>query len=688
VTRWVEALRRSIARRRRTATKRPPADWRVKFRRRVILVSIALGAWALGIEARLATLQILEHADYVARAEKQHLRTIDAPAKRAEIIDRNGRVLATSADADTIYAVPSEIAEPDAVAAKLCSALGDCAARDRQALAERLRHRGPFAYVRRQVSPDQRRRVEDLNLDGIGFVKESRRFYPNKELASQLLGYVGIDNVGLGGLEAAYDAEIRGESGSVLVQTDARRHAFSRFERPPTAGSTVELTIDEYLQHVAERELHAGVVENHAAGGSAIILDPHSGEILAMANEPTFNPNVYREFDDRERRNRAVQDLYEPGSTFKVVTASAAIEEAVLPLTSLIDTNPGLIRFSATDVVREDASRNYGVLSFTDVIVKSSNIGAIKIGLRIGTQRLSRYVERFGFGHPVSTDFPGENPGIVWDAAKWTERALASVSMGYQVGVTPLQMVSAVSSIANGGELVEPRVIRAFDRDNGRQEVKSRVLRRTVSVNTVSALTTIMEGVVERGTGKRAQIQGYSIAGKTGTAAKLVGGHYSKSDYNASFVGFIPSRNPVVSIIVVVDSPHGAAGFHGGSVSAPIFKRIAEATVQYLGVSRTVDPEPPIVVATGEPEPPASVPVAPVVSFVADADPGTLPDLRGTSAREAVTRLARLGVSASMSGDGFVVSQEPAAGAPLEAVRVCRLVLDRSWRPFVGGLGP
>jgi len=489
MTQWVEALRRSIARRRRATTKRGPADWRVVFRRRVILVSIALGAWVLGIEARLATLQIFEHADYVARAEKQHLRTIDAPAKRGDIIDRNGRVLATSADADTIYAVPSEIAEPDAVAAKLCTALADCNSRDRQALAERLRHRGPFAYVRRQASPDQRRHVENLNLDGIGFVKESRRFYPNKELASHLLGYVGIDNIGLAGLEAAYDAEIRGESGSVLVQTDARRHAFSRFERPPTAGSTVELTIDEYLQHVAERELHAGVVENHAAGGAAIVLDPHSGEILAMANEPTFNPNVYREFDDRDRRNRAVQDLYEPGSTFKVVTASAAIEEGVLPLSSLIDTNPGQIRFSSTDVVREDAGRNYGVLSFTDVIVKSSNIGAIKIGLRIGTQRLSRYVERFGFGHPVSTDFPGENPGIVWDAAKWTERALASVSMGYQVGVTPLQMVSAVGSIANGGELVEPRVIRAIYRNNGRQEVKPRVLRRTVSPDTISALT-------------------------------------------------------------------------------------------------------------------------------------------------------------------------------------------------------
>ena len=333
--------------------------------------------------------------------------------------------------------------------------------------------------MRRQVSPDEAKRVAALNLDGIGFTKENRRFYPNKELAAPLLGYVGIDNVGLGGLESTYDPQIRGKAGTILVHTDARRHPFSRIEHLPTAGSTVELTIDEYLQDVAERELRAGVRENGAAGGTAIIMNPHTGEILAMASEPTFNPNAYRDSQETERRNRAVQDLYEPGSTFKVVTASAAIEEKIMPLNAMIDVSGGQIRIDRSRIVHD--THNYGVLSFTDVIVKSSNVGAIKIGFKLGTERLSEYVNRYGFGHPVSADFPGESPGIVWRPDKWTDSALASVSMGYQVGVTPLQMVAAVSAVANGGEYVEPRVLRAIYQDGRRYAVQPKIVRRAVS---------------------------------------------------------------------------------------------------------------------------------------------------------------------------------------------------------------
>jgi cell division protein FtsI (penicillin-binding protein 3) len=674
------------------AVVRPPADWRLTLRPRLVVVAAFLSTWVGVAEARLVYLQVFKRADMVARAERQHLRTVDAPAKRGDIVDRKGRVLATSVDADTIYAVPSEIGDPETTASAICRALGDCSDKDRTALAGRFAHRGSFSYVRRQASPDQRRRVEELNLDGVGFMKESRRFYPNKELAAHVLGYVGIDNNGLSGLEAAYDSRIRGKGGRVLVQTDAKRHAFSRFERPPTLGSTIELTIDEYLQHVAERELHAGIVANRAAGGSAIIMNPHTGEILAMANEPTFNPNIYREFGDVARRNRAVQDLYEPGSTFKVVTASAAIEDHVMPLGTMIDTNPGFIHINGRPKpVTEYQHHNYHVLSFTDVIVRSSNVGAIKIGLRVGTDRLSRFVSRFGFGRPVSPDFPGESPGIVWDVDKWTESALASVSMGYQVGVTPLQMVTAVSSVANGGELIEPRVIRAVYQDNRRYTVSPKVLRRTISPETAEALTTIMEGVVadKHGTANAAQIPGYTIAGKTGTAAKLVNGHYSASDYNASFVGFIPSKNPAVAIIVVTDSPR-AGPYTGGLVSAPVFKRIAETTLRYLGVPPNVDPEPPVLVARQDAGVPASLPAAsdPVVSLVADAATGTMPDVRGLSARDAMQALARLGVTPRMMGDGFVVTQDPAAGSPIDAVTYCHLMLDRSVDRLLAGALP
>ncbi len=665
------------------ANRGTTTNWRETLRTRVAVAAGLLALWAVGIEARLAYLQVIDHAHLAALAARQQMRTIDAAAKRGDILDRRGRVLATSVDADSVYAVPSELGNPRAVADKLCQALGDCRGRDRAALAERLGQTRPFTYVRRQISPEQAKRVAELNLDGIGFLKESRRFYPNKELAAALIGYAGVDNTGLSGIESTYDAQIRGRKGTILIQTDARRHAFSRFERPPTTGSTIELTIDEYLQHVAERELAAGVAENRAAGGTAIIMDPRTGEILAMASVPTFNPNAYRDFNDADRRNRAVQDVYEPGSTFKVVTASAAIEEKVMPINSYIDTSPGVLHIAGRPKpVTEASHHNYGVLSFTDVIVRSSNIGAIKIGLRVGTERLGRYVARFGFGHPVSPDFPGESPGIVWAPEKWTESALASVSMGYQVGVTALQMLTAVSSVANGGDMVEPRVVRAIYRDNRRYAVQPRVVRRTISLDTAAALTSIMEGVVAdpHGTATRAQIPGYTTAGKTGTAAKLVNGHYSTVDYNASFVGFVPSRNPAVAIIVVTDSPHVYPNT-GGFVSAPVFRRIAEATLRYMGVPPSIDPAPPVLIARADAATAADpVPQAapePAVSLVAD-QAGEVPDLRGMSARDAIRRIVKLGMTPHLSGSGFVVSQDPQPGTPIEPGAPCRIVLRRA----------
>jgi cell division protein FtsI (penicillin-binding protein 3) len=654
-------------------------DWRIVLRRRIVVVAALLAVWVTTIEARLVYLQVFRRADLAARAERQQERTQASPAKRGDILDRRGRVLATSVDADTIYAVPTEIDDPPGAARKLCEALADCDARERQSLADRLSQRKAFAYVRRQVAPDQAQRVADLNLDGVGFTKESKRFYPNKELAAHLLGWVGIDNKGLGGLESTYDAQIRGKAGTILIHTDARRHAFARAERPPTAGSSIELTVDEYLQHIAERELHRGVVENVALGGSAIIMNPHTGEILALANEPTFNPNAYRDFDDADRRNRGIQDLYEPGSTFKVVTASAAIEEKVLSVDTLIDTNPGRLHIGSR-LITDDAGRNNGVLTFSNVIVKSSNIGAVKIGFRVGTERMSRFVGLYGFGRQVSPDFPAENPGIVWRPEKWTDTALASVSMGYQVAVTPLQMVAAVSSVANGGLYVEPRVVRAVYRDGRRYQLAPKTLRRTVSADTAATLTTIMETVVTSGTAKRAQIPGYTIAGKTGTAQKLISGRYSHSDHNASFVGFIPSRSPELAIVVVIDSAKGPNGDHGGTVAAPIFRNIAESALHYLGIPPTLNPPPPVMVAgrtVAGPAPAVAVPVSDQKVKFVDSPAGTVPDLQGMSAREAVRKLVTVGMIAHVSGDGFVVAQDPPAGTPIERDAVCRLTLER-----------
>lgn len=632
----------------------------------------------MAIEARLVQLQVVQHVDLSTRAERQQNRTVTTFARRGEIHDRNGNLLAFSVDADTIYAVPGEIESPSKVAAALCGALRECSPAERRTLLERLSSRKAFVYVRRQVSPDEAHAVASLQLEGVGFMKESHRYYPKRELASHVLGYVGIDNTGLAGLESTYDKLIKGEPGKSLIRTDAKRRPFSSVEKPPTPGATLELTIDQQLQHIVERELEAGVRENGAEGGAAVMMDPWTGEILAMANWPMFNPNDYRNSREEARRNRAIQDIYEPGSTFKVVTASAALEQHVVTPDQLIDASGGRIRLGKRVV---NDTHDYGVITFTDVIVKSSNVGAIRVGLRVGAERMSQYVRKFGFGQHSSPDFPAESSGIVWDPAKLTDSALASMSMGYQVSVTPLQMAAAVSSVANGGELVQPRVVRAVIRDGVRTQVPRKVVNRTIDDKEVLAeLTAIMEKVVEEGTAKAARIDGFTIAGKTGTAAQLVNGRYSASLWNASFVGFVPSRKPEFTLIVVIDAPH-TKGHTGGAAAAPVFKRIAEAALRHSAVPRSINPLPPIMVRGKEPEPRA-IPVSPVVMTPVRAGATALvPDLRGKSAREALLTLANLGLDVRLRGSGRVVSQEPAAGIPIDEVATSILWLDRDPMP-------
>ncbi len=657
---------------------KPTSDiWRATMRSRLLVGATIFVLWAAGIQARLLYLQVHRHQDLQARAENQSARTMDISAKRGDILDRHGRVLAYSVDADSVYGVPSEIEDAAQAASRLCAALTDCAPKEQAVLTTRLRQKRAFVYVRRRVTPPQATRIAALDLTGIGFIKEDRRFYPKKELAAQLLGFVGTENTGLAGIEAAYDSQISGSLGKLLYQTDARGRAFSRLERPPTAGATVELTIDEYLQHIAERELRDAVASNHAAGGTVLIMAPKTGEILALANEPTFNPNAYRSASEAHRRNRAVQDIYEPGSTFKVVTAGAAIEEHTIGVDDMIDVSGGKIRFGSRVI---DDTHDYGTLSFTDVMVKSSNVGAIKIGLSLGAERLGLYVRRFGFGRALSPDFPGETPGIVWDPQKLDSSALASMSMGYQVGVTPLQMVAAVSSVANGGDLIQPRVVRALVRDGKRVEVKPTILGRTVSRDTAVTLTGIMEQIVERGTATQAQIAGYTIAGKTGTASKLVNGRYSNTDYYASFVAFLPSRNPVATIIVVIDSPH-ARGYYGGPIAGPVFQRIAEATLRHLGVPPTLNAPPPVLVARRTEQPEMQARSRRNASFVqvgTGGDVRDLPDLRGLSAREALRVLTKMGLTARLTGNGVVTSQTPAPGTPIEPGMACELILERT----------
>ena len=662
-------------------TPQPTDAWRSAISKRIGVCAMVLALWSAGIFARLVYLQVLQHDDLARRAERQQMRTVESPAKRADIVDRNGQLLAYSVEADTIYAVPTEIGDPLKAAAALCGALDDCTGKDRAALADRIRKGRAFVYVRRQVSPEQARRVAELQLGGVGFLKENRRFYPNKSLAAHVLGHVGIDNVGLGGIEAAYDSTIKGRPGTVLIHVDAKRRAFSRTERKPTTGATLELTIDEQVQHIVERELREGVQLTGAAGASAVVMDPFTGELLAMASYPTFNPNAFRQSTDAGRRNRAIQDLYEPGSTFKIITASAALEEQLVRPNDLIDVNPGYIKFGSR-VIRDD--HRYSVLSFEDVVAFSSNVGAIKAGLRLGPDRFMRYVRAFGFGSQLSADFRGENPGIVWDAAALTDSALASTLIGYQVGVTPLQMATAVSAVANGGEVLQPRVVRAVTRDGVRTEVEKKVLRRAISQHTAAQLVPMLEAVVAKGTAKVAQMDGYTVAGKTGTAKKLVNGSYrGHSDYNASFVGFVPSRNPRFTIVVVVDSPRKVS-IYGGAVAAPIFKRISEAMVQYEGVPRTINPDPPVVIVRASDTEPQAAPLPAsgkeAVALLSATPPNVVPDVSGLSAREALRTLAQVGLTPRVHGAGFVVAQDPVAGTPLPNDPIAVLWLARAKR--------
>lgn len=658
------------------------ADWRSTVRGRVLVAGVAFGVWTVGIEARLVYLQVVQYEDFVGRAAKQHGLSIAVHPKRGEIVDRNGQVLAYSVDADTIYAVPTEIEDPGGTAAALCDVVDNCTDAWRATIDSRLRQGNAFVYVKRKASLDEARRVADLDLQGIGFLTDNRRYYPNRELAAHVLGYVGIDNQGLGGIESTYDEDISGSPGQVLIQTDAKRRAFSRIERPPTAGATLELTIDKYLQHITERELRAGVTAYQANAGAVVMLDPNTGEVLALASEPTFNPNdrfVVTEETLDHRRNRAIQDIYEPGSTFKVVTASAAFEEEVVQRDEIFDVSAGAIRVGR-DLIPD--FHTYGQLSFTDVIVKSSNVGAIRVGLRLGPERLSRYVRRFGFGQALSPDFPSENPGIVWNPAKLNDRALASIAMGYQVAVTPLQMAAAVAAVANGGELLAPRIVRAITQNGGRETPERRVIRRAISTDTAAELTEIMEAVVARGTGRRAQVPGYTVAGKTGTAEKLIDGRYSPYDHNASFVGFVPSDRPRLVVLVMIDTPRSAVingvrqrAYTGGMVAAPIFQRIAEGALRHLAVPLNLHPNPPVLIETtsSSPVPPRSVFVSTPASAgdgesvdAAHGNHDLMPDLRGLSAREAVDAVGQFGLQSKVIGAGVVTHHDPPPGADIE----------------------
>ncbi|MEO6222337.1 MAG: penicillin-binding transpeptidase domain-containing protein [Vicinamibacterales bacterium] len=663
--------------------------WRRDYRRRLLIVGGVLALWTAGIEARLAFLQVVRHDNYLARANGQQNEIEELAPKRAEILDRNGDLLAYSVDADSVAVNPREISKKDKAktAEALCQVFGDCSKKGLADLTARLSKSTAFEYLRRTVKPDVAERVMALKLPGVHLEPDTQRFYPKRELAAQVIGFVDSYSRGLGGVELAFDKQIRGKPGRAINLNDAHQRPVSRqVQLAPTAGAAIELTIDQNIQYIAEREIKAGVEAQNAVSGTAIVMDPMTGEILAMASYPSFNPNAARGVSNDLLRNRAVEDIYEPGSTFKIVTAAAAIEEGVLATTDLIDTSPGHIVVSKGRIVPD--THPHGLITFEDVIVLSSNVGAIKAGWQVGAERLNRYVHRFGFGEVLAKDFRGGSRGIVYRPEDLDAGALASVSMGYQVSVTPIQMVNAAAAVANGGTLYKPHILRAVIRDGKREVVDPVVVRRAVSESTAATLTTIMEAVVERGTGTQARVDGYQVAGKTGTAKKNAGGHYLDGVYTGSFVGFVPSRRPALAILVVIDHPRNGP-YYGGVVAAPVFQRIAAGALRHLAVPRSINPIAPVIIsadATLVARSGSALPAVQPTALSLEGQP-VMPSVTGLSGREAMQILSKAGLIVHLIGQGLVVAQSPEPGTPVAAGDIGVLQLERARFVSVPGVG-
>lgn len=652
-------------------------------RHRLLGLQAGLLLWALVVLARLFWLQVLDHRSLTLRADEQQQRTVSVRAHRGGIFDRNLTPMALSLPVESLFANPRHVTDAAAEAARLAPILGV----DRVSLRHSLDSRRGFVWVARQVTAAQAQAVAALRLGGIHAQPASRRFYPMGDLAASVLGYVGVDGHGLGGLEYSFDRLLHGHNGRALEEVDARGQSYSQIEQPPREGGNLVLTIDQNIQYIAQQELDRRVAEEHALRGIAVVQNPATGAILALAQSPSFNPGDYQDTPASRLGDSAISDPYEPGSVFKLVTLSAALEQGLITPTELINCDMGAIRVGGR-IIHDHAP--FGIITVTDILKHSSDVGAIKIGMKLGDQAFYHYERAFGFGHTTGVRLPGESAGILRPPSRWSALSLAAMSMGQEIAVTPLQEIAMVSTLADGGvyhaprlelgtfEGVPPATPPVYDPPPGR---------RIVSAYVANEMKQMMAQVVLGGTGRKAQLNGYTAAGKTGTAQKADPRthRYSKTNYVASFVGFAPINNPAVTILVVIDSPHNGS-YEGGDVSAPVFKAIAERVLPYLGVPHDIPPSvtppsPPGIAAADaheESAPLDAVPVtlaAPPAAAPAAAAPGQVvfnysarqlvrvPDFRGQPVRAVSTWCERMGLDLSLQGDGVAQAQSLAPGA-------------------------
>ncbi|NGZ02589.1 MAG: penicillin-binding protein [Nitrospira sp. WS238] len=552
--------------------------------RRYVLLVVLLGGFGL-VLFRLVTLQVLQAEELSAKAGQQHQKTVSLEGPRGTIVDRHGKVLAMNMEVPSVFGIPTTLKSPANTARQLSTVLPVKITE----LEKKLQQHRKFVWVARKMDPELGRRLDQLSLEGIGVVMEGRRFYPKGPLLSHVLGFAGMDGNGLEGVEHRYEAYLRGEKRMVALQLDALgRTVFpkSLAETDPASGHHLTLTIDEVIQFIAERELEDAVIRSRAKSGTIIVLEPETGAVLAMAVSPRFDPNALSALKKGDRlQNTAITDAYEPGSTMKAMIAAAAIEEGVMQPTTMLFGEHG--RMSIANTVIHDHEK-LGWVSFAQAIQKSSNIGAAKTGMVLGEQRLYRYLQAFGFGRRTEIDLPGEGVGVMSSPKDWSRRSVASISMGQEIGVTPIQMVSAVAALANGGVLMKPYVVSEIRDAEGHllKRVPSQVRRRVISLDTARSVTKILEGVVTHGTGTKAAIPGFRVAGKTGTAQQMDRNthRYSSSRFVMSFAGYVPADRPRLAMIVIIDTPHDKQA-SGGSVAAPVFSSVGEQVLSYLGVS-------------------------------------------------------------------------------------------------------
>jgi len=551
---------------------------------RLYALSGLLCLWLLAICLRLVYLQVFCYGDFEHRAQRQQQRSFDLSPKRGVIYDRAGRELAMSIQVDSAFVVPSET--PDL--ANTVSLISRITNDDPRVILADCQAHKTFCWVARKADAEVIDRIRALNLQGVHFQKEAKRFYPKRELAAQVLGYVGTDDQGLSGLERQFNSQLQGKPGKLMISVDARKRWFASVEKEPESGNSVVLTLDQNIQYIAEHELERGMEETHAIAGTAIVENPRTGEILALTNRPTFNPNNRKEINNETLKDRAVSDIYEPGSTFKMVTISGGLEEKITSPDEMFDCQMGSIVING---MRIHDSRPHGMLSVADIIAESSDVGAIKVALRLGEDRFYKYIRAFGFGQRTGIELPGETPGMTKPVNRWSKVSMASISMGQEIGISALQLISLISTLANDGVHVPPRIIAGtIAPQNAPQTIVFQPAEgtRVISSLTAAEMREMLQGVVLHGTARKAILEGYSSAGKTGTAQKLDPAihAYSKTKYVASFAGFAPINDPQIAVVVILDS---AVGLHqGGQVAAPVFQRIMQQSLEYLHVPHDV----------------------------------------------------------------------------------------------------